>query len=375
MNSAVNPGNSSTPKITALQNASATLLNTLYGSRATIPNLWVGVVPFSQAVNIGTGYPGWMDTAYDNTLDFGPTIAGSCPKYLATSGTYASTPSCTYKLSNSTIPTFNMTNWQGCVMARPSPYDVSDDVPSTSPFQAYNSQAAPDGSLNYNPWKVSTSSTRNGVTTMSTVYAYPVGQLGVNEGPNALCPVAKVLPMVAEKSTVVAEINSMTAMGSTEIPLGMSWAYRMLSPNWRNLWGGEMDANALPLNYHTPLMNKVVILMTDGMNSLTPGNYTAYKFLDSGQLGSTNQTVAETALNTRTLTICNSLKAKGVIIYTIGFGTNGNNNPSDPTSVNGPLLQACASNPSFYFLAPTNAQLQNAFQQIGDSLANLRISQ
>ncbi len=181
--------------------------------------------------------------------------------------------------------------------------------------------------------------------------------------------------MVAEKNKVLTEVNAMTAGGSTLIDVGMAWGYRMLSPNWRGLWGGEMDSNNLPQNYNTPLMNKVVILMTDGMNQLDPNNFTAYKYLDSGVLGTTNYTTANSTLDTRTLAVCTAMKQNGVLIYTIGFGTNGNNDPTDATSVNGPLLQACASKPEYYFLAPTNTQLTTAFEQIGDSLANLRVSQ
>jgi len=107
MNSPVNPADSSTPKIAALQSAATTLLNTLYGSNNTIQNLWVGVVPFSQTVNIGTGYPSWMNTSYDNALDFGPTITNkNCASYTgtspATTGTYNSNPGCAYAISSTT---------------------------------------------------------------------------------------------------------------------------------------------------------------------------------------------------------------------------------------------------------------------------------
>ena len=498
MNDAVNPGNSNTPKLTALKNAAATLLNTLYGGYATVPNLWVGVVPFSQAVNIGTSHSGWMDTTYDATLDFGPVISGTnCQSYtgqsttlsggndfagtqatgvitfssnpasgktivlngvtwtfvtgtasgnqtkigsnlsttmssLATNlnastnssikiatyyptstalditydtagtagnaytlavgtaaasvttptsnGTYASTPSCTYTLNGNAAATsfLQMNNWGGCVMARSAPYDTSDDLPATALFRAYDYPPTADASTTYDPWiKVQTTSHSGSPTTYTatTTYNYSYqASLPGTYGPNLFCP-QPVLPMVAEESTVLSEINSLSAGGSTMIDLGMAWGYRMLSPKWRGLWGGEMNTNSLPLAYHTPLMNKVVILMTDGMNSFSAGNYTAYQFLDSNQLGTTNTNTATTTLDTRTKAACDAMKANGIIIYTIGFGTNGNNNPSDATSVNGPLLQYCASQPSYYFLAPTNAQLQSAFQQIGDSLANLRISQ
>ena len=44
-------------KIAALQAAADTLVSTLFAGQSTSTNgkLWVGIVPFSQAVNIGTG--------------------------------------------------------------------------------------------------------------------------------------------------------------------------------------------------------------------------------------------------------------------------------------------------------------------------------
>ena len=85
-------------KIVGLKTAATDLLNILYGGNNTVLNLWVGVVPFSQTVNIGTGYSNWMDTAYDSTLEFGPTMNGSCQKYTGNSATlsggddFAATP-------------------------------------------------------------------------------------------------------------------------------------------------------------------------------------------------------------------------------------------------------------------------------------------
>lgn len=379
MNSPVNSSNSSISKLSAVQTSIAGtggLLDIVYGSTGgvankTVPNLFVGVVPFSQAVNIGTGYTSWMST---NTYDWGKSPVQA---------------------------------WTGCVTARPAPYDMSDDVPATSKFGDYyfattgtvstpTSGTGVSGSCsdtstttnpNLNDWKCTVKSGSKNVLT----YDYATGaNLGVAKGPNALCVTQPVLPMVQEKALVQTEVNGMKAAGSTFINTGMAWGYRMLSPNWRGLWGGEMNTNNLPLNYNTPLMNKVVVLMTDGMSQFLPGNSTSYGQLSEGQLngvtksiyGSTSAntyapyaTSAEKVMDDRMLALCTNLKANGVIIYTIGFGQTDDDDPSNPTSVNGPLLKSCATSEAYYFLAPTNAQLQTAFAAIGDSLANLRISQ
>jgi hypothetical protein len=147
----------------------------------------------------------------------------------------------------------------------------------------------------------------------------------------------------------------------------MSGGYRLISPHWRNYWGGQMSTNNLPLDYHTPLMNKIVVLLTDGDNTIDNTSRGGYWYLSNGKLGTTNQATAVSRLDSRTLEVCNTMKANGVVIYTIGLGT-------QISTAGQNLLRSCATNPSYYFASPTTSQLQTIFAQIGDSLANLRIS-
>jgi len=361
-------------KLQALQTASNSLLSILYGSNDTLPNFWVGVVPFSQAVNIGNTRSSW--TTGVTSQDWGT--------------------------GNS---------WKGCVEARyASGMDVTDDPPSTALFPPYYSTCVAWSSSNkwYNSWYGSTTSSLGGSNspaltlktgcnkTGSWAYSSPLDTVitntnggttnNYNYGPSQYCPAQPVLPMEASKTIVLNTINGMTANGDTDINLGLVWGWRLLSPSWRyttgtsgstSLWGGDMatytySGQHLPLDYNTPLMNKVVILLTDGDNNVTVGNYTAYGALSKGILNAnvtnSNNSSANSALDTKTTAVCNSLKANGVIIYTIALGT-------DITSTGKTLLQGCASNPAYYFSSPTGADLQTAFTTIGDNLSNLRISQ
>ena len=158
----------------------------------------------------------------------------------------------------------------------------------------------------------------------------------------------------------------MVASGNTHINLGAAWGWRMLSPRWRTLWGGEMNTKSLPLDYNTPLMNKAAIIMTDGDNTMDNSNRSAYGYLSEGKLGTTNQTTAEAQLDTRLGKVCTSMKANNVIVYTISFGT--------ISSASATMLRNCASKAEYYFDSPDSTALQTSFRQIGDSLANLRIS-
>jgi hypothetical protein len=110
-----------------------------------------------------------------------------------------------------------------------------------------------------------------------------------------------------------------------------------------------------------------MILMTDGTNTMSDTIYTAYGWLGDGHLGTTNSSTAVTKLNTKTTTICNAMKAKGVLIYTIVFG-----NGSSTSAKN--LMKNCASETDFYFFSPSADALKTAFKAIGDSLSKLRIS-
>jgi Flp pilus assembly protein TadG len=388
-------------KIQALKdsiNNPGALLDILYGSgNNTAPNLWVGVVPFTDMVNIGNPPPSaignnWMYTSFDNALDYGPTVPTSgstCPTYGGKSGSHANSGSSTrcYYTPLAAEPT-SLTNWGGCVLARVPPYEASDQVPNPSTsatmYEAYD-YTLTGTSVTGSGSTTSCSGTNSWMCSKSvsggTEYVY--GVTSSTTGPNLNCVATPIQSMVAEKSTIESEVNAMVAGGSTMINLGVGWGYRMLSPNWTGLWGGEMYATGnstfpqLPLPYHTALMNKVLILMTDGMNSApctTPCSTTGSAY--QGQTMPSNS-----QLDTYTENVCDAMKANGIIIYTIGFGTT--DNPDDsgsPTYVDGTLLKYCATqnysgDTSHYFLATSSVVLTSVFQEIGSALANLRVSQ
>jgi Flp pilus assembly protein TadG len=300
-------------KIASLKTAAHDMVGILFGASATSPNLWVGMVPFSQSVNIGTSRSSWL---LANAFNWGPT------------------------------------SWAGCVEARvASGRDVTDDPPSVEKFRAYY-WADHD---TYNNW-----------ITSNSPLTYSLDTTGTSQrGPNAYCP-APVLGMTNVKATVDTAIDTLAAAGNTHINYGAVWGWRMLSPRWRGLWGGVMNTNNLPLDYNTPLMQKAVIIMTDGTNTIGNSVDGAYGYLSDNQLGTTNSATAVTRLNTKLTTVCNAMKAQNIIVYTVLF------QETDPTIMN--LLRSCATTPDYFFDSPSEAELQTAFRAIGDSLANLRIS-
>ena len=331
------------------------LLDILYGSNTSLPDLFVGVVPFSDMVNMNvTAAP--ASSFVNNVTSGNKASMGGC--ISSRSFTTNSTTD-----SGITLPTGDVS----------LTLDISDDPPSASNANSYFQALTSSGNSN--------------------------------------CPTA-AQPMSSNKSDAIATIKKMNANGNTMIQLGFAWGWRMLSPNWTGLWGSSptftypstTNTVSLPLPYNTQQMQKVAILMTDGQNTVpsyginsgSGNNVTmylansAYDLLLANGTSSggwnPNYTITSnpvpfpnttTQLDNLTKTTCDAMKSKGIIIYTIGFGTN---NVNPVTDVNTALLQYCATqnyvgDTSHFFLAPTNTQLTSAFQQIGDQLANLRISQ
>jgi Flp pilus assembly protein TadG len=406
----------------AMKPAATDLINILYGDRETVPEFWVGVVPYAASVNIGTQHENWL-TGY-SAADFLPT------------------------------------EWKGCVEARAFPNDSNDATPDVelfrplrwattfhqyqNPFWTQTGYVAvvKDSTKTYNatgnliflqgsptPSKPSPTKVQYNATNPATWGKWLNGDnewdpsgpesalkldndLYQNEGtgPNLGCGPA-ITPLVSSKTTVLAAIDDMAPWhrGGTMANLGLAWGWRVLSPNWRGRWDGDLP-DELPLDYETPNMEKVIILLTDGNNewydypgitfqwggsganhytgipgsnqyptsptnwrnqfqTTWPGaDYTAYGRLNEGRLGTTNQAVANSVLDDRMLDMCQTMKAQGIIIYTMTFG------PS-PDADTRTLYETCATEPDMYFNAPSAVELQQAFVQIADELSALRIAE
>jgi Flp pilus assembly protein TadG len=361
----------STKKIAALRVAAKDLVSILFGSNDTVDDLWVGVVPFSQSVNIGTSRTDWLEdyatrAAEDNCI--GTTNPSSTPNCSGMSPMYSG------NVSTRTNPVTLVDDWMhssdggwyfehgwgGCVLERwDNDRDVTDDPPATQKWETYyvpdtnGSTPSPPG--NNNNW-LGNSSGNSFVNNSSDVSA--------NKG----CPQQPITTLTNVKADLISAVDDLVnPRGNTHINVGAVWGWRLLSPEWRGLWGGAMDSNSLPLDYDEPLSQKAMILMTDGTNTMSSSIYTAYGWLSESNLGTTSSSTAVTKLNNKTTTVCNAMKAEGILIYTIVFG-----NDSSTTSKN--LMKACASEEDFYFFSPSQGALSSAFKAIGDSLSKLRVS-
>jgi Flp pilus assembly protein TadG len=360
----------------AMKQGATDLINIMFGDNATVDDLWIGIVPFSQGVNIGTSRTDWLSNYNyynDQIYCSGPTSGTPrCPNNaltISTANVSTRTNPITrvnrYMFSSRSGWYFRPHAWRGCVEAREEDdEDVTDTPPSDAAFPMY---FAPDtSSSGGNDWRNSSG-------------GYNVNSSG-SRSANRNCPVNAITPLSNVKQDLLDAIDDIEVTGYTQLPLGAAWGWRLLSPRWRGEWGGEMDANDLPLDYDEPLSQKVVIFMTDGNNDMPdegtdPNMYTAYGRIGDGRIdGITEDSDAEDEMDDRFAAICNAMKAgddeddaTGITIYTISFG-------GDVTNSSKTMLRNCASLQDYYFHAPTEDKLKEVFRAIGDALSKLRVS-
>jgi len=184
-------------------------------------------------------------------------------------------------------------------------------------------------------------------------------------GPNDGCTTTPVTPMTSTRRTVDNAISAMGASGNTNIPNGIGWGIRLLSPQEPFTEG---------VAYGDRETIKAMVILTDGDNVLSGHNsafmsrYNAYGYIADGRLGirtSSSNRLAD-ALDERTAAACRYARDQGIRIYTITFQVS-NSDTRD-------LMESCASHPSLYFDSPSSEALEGAFEIIAGDLANLRIS-
>jgi len=304
-------------KIDAMKAAAQELVGILYGDRQTVDNLWISVVPYAVAVNVGAANAGWLD-GYDPSLYAG-------------------------------------TSWKGCVEARAAPGDQTDAPPSVAGWPPYFYPSDVDNI--WPPINEANSAQNNGT------------------GPNLGCA-SPIMPLTDWRQDVEDAIAAMQPWhrGGTMGNLGLVWGWRTISPQWRGLWGLNTPAD-MPFDYDRPLMDKVVVMLTDGVNQFYDhdgggpdgSDYGGYGRLGWARLGTADQGDAEDEIDARMAAACAAMKAEGVIIFTITFQLT-----HAPTR---DLYRNCASSADHYYDSPSNAELSAVFQEIGSELSNLRIAQ
>lgn len=181
------------------------------------------------------------------------------------------------------------------------------------------------------------------------------------------CLSNEIVPLSTDKSALHAVAQGLNAQGSTSGQVGLAWAWYMVSPNFGYLW----PSASRPAAYGTPNTNKIVVLMTDGSFNSPYCNGVIAADATSGS-GSSSDHINCNATNgnayTQANAQCDAMKDAGIIVYTVGFDIDSQQEAID-------LMANCATDSAHAFLADDNAALQEAFQDIGQNIATLRIAQ
>jgi len=162
--------------------------------------------------------------------------------------------------------------------------------------------------------------------------------------PNAMQPLSKSLNKA--KST----ISSMKASGWTYMPAGLSWGYRTLNSE-------TPFTEAKSTNFGVNKTEKALVLMTDGANTRSVS-------------GDTHDAVNINEANQITEKLCETMKKENIRIYTIAFQLS----TSSQSNKARKILENCASTKNSFFDTQSASQLNKAFQEIGQSLVQPRIT-
>lgn len=322
------------------------------------PNaLKISLVPFSTTVNVGETYKSaaWMDTTAISSIH--DDIFNQAANRFTLFGQMK-------------------VKWAGCVESRKPPYDVQDTAPTATmsdtlfvPYFApdehddwtyyWTNDYLPDGSTA--DW--ATRQKRVGKYNQAPTKNYVLGN-GYSTGPNYGCELQPLVRLTTDGDKIKKAIGALTVTGDTIIPFGLMWGWHTLSPN-----APFADGSA----YGKPKTKKIAVLMTDGQNasydngSPNASIYSGIAYLTQGRIGITSGTdgARRDALDARLTRLCNNMKAKGILIYTIRL---------EVTEGSADVLRNCASKPEMFHDVSRASQLDAAFREIAADIQNLRLA-
>jgi Flp pilus assembly protein TadG len=329
-------GSMSGDKLVALKTAAKDLIDVVIWSDQTQYTSRVAIAPFSDSVNVGQYFK--AVTGVNPNLASGTySYPASCYTTVATTSkkgkvTYTKTlvPSCQ---NNPLYAAYT------CVVERAGVNEYTGAVPvgtgvAPLPRQSLTSSVLSSTNNTMIPWNQSTST--------------------CNEE-------TMIQPLTDDKQLLKNQIDSMVAANSTAGALGTAWAWYMLSPEWSTIFTGDAapgsyaDLTILDANKQ-PKLRKIAILMTDG----------AYN---------THQGAQSTTVPAKAKALCAAMKAKGIMVYTIGFQLD-----NDATAIS--TLTDCASSHTIengqsvrnFYNVDSPTALQSAFRDIALQISKLRLS-
>ncbi|HEY9218425.1 MAG TPA: vWA domain-containing protein [Phenylobacterium sp.] len=313
-------------KIATLKTAADALVKQI--TKVEDADVRIAVVPFSNYVNVGVSRRSEPYVSIGADYD-GATVSGSCTE--VTSETVC-TKSTTYACTK-----------------------YNDGVP----YDSTCSKCTETETRTYSPPKKSCSGDYTPKYRFRGCVGSPAYPANVKDDDpsrkypgfyNTTCA-AEIQPLTDKLGPVEATIKGLSASGQTYIPAGLQWGWNLISP-------ATPFSDGKPYDKSNKKPRKAIVLMTDGANTLTPGAGGVHNYVGDGK----KAPVADSY----TAQLCTNIKAEKIEIYTVGFQI-------DDASAQDMLLK-CASSSANYYKADSAAELLSAFEAIGRSLENLRIS-
>jgi hypothetical protein len=249
--------------------------------------------------------------------------------------------------------TTNVT-WNGCIEER-------DTVNTITPTSNYNlPTGAYDLDVNLIPYD---DHTRWRPMFPQLEYSRSAGNTSSSSGSSlssSACPAAAVRLQAWTRSALLTYVNALTPTGSTYHDNGMRWGVRMLS-------SGGIFADS-PDTFNSMPVARNIIFLTDGQMDTDPGVYGAYGVEKNDMRISGMSNPSESELNgrhnTRFRMMCNTAKSMNISIWVIALGT----------TLSSDML-GCASNANQASTIANRDALIARFQQIGNNIGALRLTQ
>ena len=341
------PGQTMT-RLVASQQAAKELITILFGGDTSKDLLNIGLVPWSSKVNVMI--EGQAFNSALTTPELVPTFTAPDINRVQSNVYYAN--------NSPTVPLLEPppANWKGCVFNR-YVNDATDDDdgdirdgPFSGGGKAWRGWAPvlpgnyPDAAVAAKWGGEPVNGSSHG--TPNRCALAPSGQ------ECTACPTVGITPLQHDKSVITAAVDKLAAGGNTNLPAGLGWAWRVLTP--------EAPFPHTVTTEYTP--DRAIVLMTDGENCAAYGD--AYKAV----FGLCSSSSARDKMNERAEKLAANIKATGVVIYVVQFVEN--------SSTLKAFLKKVASGPNapYYYYAPDATALKGAFHEIANHLSELRLS-
>ncbi len=175
---------------------------------------------------------------------------------------------------------------------------------------------------------------------------------------SSYCPRRARLLAEMSDSEFDAYADLLIATGNTYLDIGILWGGRLTSPS------GIFAENVNDEPDNGASVARHMIFMTDG--EMNTGNtiQTSYGIeYHDRRVTSNGSSLQDERHTSRFLAVCEAVKAKGIRLWVIAFGTTLNTD-----------LQTCSSEDSS-FAAANASQLNTAFQEIANQVGELRVVQ